>query len=78
MITNKNKHHMNAKILSFEKLIKAIEDLDEKGIISFENFKALHFSKINSKFFSLVAPEKVDIAILTIDYKRNEKQRTSL
>ena len=67
---NIDRQYLNHKMLSLVKLIEAIEELDKKGIISFEEFNKLHYSEIQKRFFTLPNPVQVEKAKRAIEYMR--------
>lgn len=68
-----NEEHRVTKMISLENLIIAIENLETKGIISFEEFKQLPYKDIQSRFFAMPQPKTIHKAIIKITDKRNGK-----
>ena len=73
----REEHRIN-KPLSLENLIAAIEELESKNIISFENFKALTFLEIKRKYFSMSNPTMIERAIIKITDHRSGKSGPSV
>lgn len=65
--------NLNSRMLSYEKLLVAIEQLEIDGIISFDEFKIMPFHEIRKQYFSVPNPTMMDKAIIMITDKRNGK-----
>lgn len=63
--------NLNNKMMNYEKLIAAIEQLEIDGIISFDDFEKLPFHEIRNQYFSLPKPTMMDKAIIIIRAKRD-------
>lgn len=69
-----NKEHLNTKFLSYEKLINAIEELETKGIISFDEFKKLSHLDRKQKYFAVPNYTMMEKAIIKLKTSEVEKQ----
>lgn len=67
----------NTKMLSLESLIVEIEQLENDGIIQFEEFKQLKFNAIKERFFAMPQFTQMKKAIIKIEDKRNNKEGPS-
>ena len=56
----------NTKMLSLDNLIIAIEELEQNGTISFDQFKNLPYHKIKRCFFAMPHPTQIQKAIIKI------------
>jgi hypothetical protein len=64
-------------MISFDDLVIAIEELEAKKIISFDEFKVLPFHEIHKRFFAMPHPTTMRKAIAKIQDKRDGKEGLS-
>ncbi|MCZ8285793.1 MAG: hypothetical protein O9353_10100 [Bacteroidia bacterium] len=58
-------------MMSYEKLVAAIEKLETDGIISLDEFEQLPFIQKRKQYFSVPNPTMMEKAIIIIRNKRN-------
>jgi hypothetical protein len=71
MFSRDDEKYLVTKMISFETLVSAIEELEEKGVISLEEFKNLPYPEIKRRFFRMPASTTIQKAIIKITDKRN-------
>lgn len=77
MYFNQHPPHQYRKMLSLENLILAIEDLEAKGIISFDEFKELTYKEIRDNYFLMPNSTSLSKAIIKIEDKRSGRTGSS-
>jgi|ERR1051326_5384057 hypothetical protein len=65
--------HLNNKMISLDNLVSAIEELEAKSIISFDEFKELSHGEIQKKYFLMPQYKTIVKAIQKIQDKRDGK-----
>lgn len=75
---NLNKYpHLDNRMLSYEKLVAAIEQLEVDDIISFDEFDKLPFYEIHKQYFTMPNPTMMEKAKIVIRDKRSGKDGPS-
>jgi len=69
--------HLNNKMISYDKLIAGIEQLEKNNIISFDEFEKLPFLEIRKRYFSIPNPTMIEKAKILIRDKRDGKKGPS-
>lgn len=64
-------NNRNTKMLTLEALVEAIEQLENDGVLTFENFKKLNYQEIKEHYFAMPARLQLKKAIIKIEDKRN-------
>lgn len=63
--------HIDGTMYNYDGLIKAIEQLEKDGIISFDEFEKLPYYEIKKQFFKMPQPTMMEKAKIIIRAKRD-------